>query len=76
MSEIDLMIAIQQVSLLKMQLRKQQQAVLDAAQERGASCEKARVDLEALRIELKSAEDVLRHLYIGTVPAKPLGRAA
>jgi len=77
MSETDLMMATQNVSLLKMQLGRQRQAVLRAHQEGGAAYEQAaRFKLEALRLDLEAAETTLRLFCTGPRTAKPVDRAA
>ena len=62
MSETELMMATQQVSLLRMQMLKQQQVVWKARLEAGAAYDAALADLEALRSELEAAEKALRKL--------------
>jgi len=76
MSETDLMMATQNVSLLRMQLGRQRQAVVRARQEGGAAYEQARSKLEALRLDLEAAETTLRLFCTGPRTAKPIARAA
>ena len=76
MSETDLMMATQHVSLLRMQLRRQHQAVLSAWGRGEEAYGQACAELEALRSDLRNAETALRLVCTGPRPAKPFARAA
>lgn len=64
MSETELMMATQQISLLRMQMLRQHQAVRNARLQGGVAYDNARANLDAVISELDAAERAFQRLTL------------